>query len=61
MTKMEDEKYVSYDLQCIKIKRSILAKRINGDEGVGREGLGLISQVYEAHLSERHAHITIDQ
>ena len=55
---MEASKYVFYDLQWMKIKRSIPAKRRNGDEGVGMEGLGLISQVFESDHSERHAHIS---
>ena len=61
MNKMEVEKYVLYDLQWLNIKRSIPSKRINGDQGVGREGLGFISQVSEAHHSERCAHTSINQ
>ena len=47
-------------IQLLNIKRSVTAKRRNGDEGVGREGLELIFQVFEAHHSKRHAHIGID-
>ena len=61
MTEMEAAKYVGYDLQWLKIKHSIPTKIINGDERVRREGLGFISQVSEAHHSERHAHISIDK
>ena len=61
LTDMEAEKYVLYDLQWLNIKNSIPAKRRNGDEGVGGEGFGFISKVFEAHHSKRYAQISTNK